>query len=118
METPRLAFDRNGRDRNLAPHPVETAKAHLSVRRAPFAQSDHDRELVIRERGAVEIGEAEHLTELVGMDWPDIVELDTEQLLGGLVVVDQVSAAIHHPHRDGEVAGQLSKQDHLDRLLR
>ena len=98
----------------LSVHPLE---ADGPMGGLPLAQRDDNREVVIGDCRPVELGDIPCSDQLLGGHRAHIVELHPEQPFGGLVVIDQVSRFIHHPHRDGQVAGELPEEDHLHRLL-
>jgi hypothetical protein len=87
------------------------------VVRDSLCQRNHHRHLVVGQRLTIESRHLEHLTDLVGMDRAGVVELDAEELLSRLVVVDEVAVIVHHPDRHSQIAGNLTEQDHLHRML-
>jgi len=87
------------------------------MRGDPFGESDPYRVIETLEGVTVEIGEPEHSSHLVGVDWAHVIESNAEETFGGFVVIEEVAGLVHEPYRHSQVAGQLTKEDHLDWLL-
>jgi hypothetical protein len=114
-----IAFsdDRNGSDRDLVPFLVPSEKSKPAVIRDMLVEGDDQGDLVVGQRRAVDIGDHKHLGDPVGGDFAGVLESQTDDLFGGLVVVDQTSVDVGYLDRNRHQARPLLEQDHLDRVL-
>ncbi len=113
-----LADERIRRDLDLQPHTVAAAEHQPSrVRGPPLCQRDLQRVYNSRWIGR---GIVAHLDEAIGLfplDAPRLLEPDSEQPFGCLVVEDHRARRVDEDDRDRQVTGQLSREDHLHGLL-
>src|SRR5205807_3733935 len=91
--------------------------AHRRVRRARFADRDRQRQLLERERIAVEVLWREAPAPILGCHGAGLLEADPEQLAGGLIEEQQVARLVDEEGRRFEVRDQSAREHELDGML-
>ena len=112
-----LSDDRNCRDRYLPPLLVRPEEPNSPMGGHLLGKGDHQRAVIVVERRAVEVADDKYLGQAVRRQLAGIFEAKTDDLLGGLVVIDESTVAIGYLDRHGYQTRPLFEQDHLNRVL-
>src|SRR5207248_8456497 len=101
---------------DLARLAVGRVYPHGPVGRARLRERNRERQLLERQRRAVEVRRREAPTPLLRTHRTGLLEAHSQQLARGLVVEDEVALVVDEKGGCCEVGGEAAREDHLDRM--
>jgi hypothetical protein len=116
-DSSRTRKQRKRRDRDHASSPVEPSYPERVVRRPPLARRYPGRHRLETQRSSLEIFRPKERGPLACRHLPRFGERASKDLLGRLVVEDEIPVAVGYEHRGRELRSELARKDENELLL-